>query len=59
MVFGQKATDQIIASDIAEAIKKELLNSRVYAEGRVIRLDIHNEKMMNDIKKLIEIKLAN
>lgn len=59
MEFGQKATDQIIASAIAEAIKKELLNSRVYAEGRVIRLDIHDEKLISDIKKLIEIKLAN
>ncbi|WP_340111054.1 DUF3788 family protein [Maribellus mangrovi] len=59
MVFGQKATDQIIVTDIADAIKKELLNSRVYAEGRVIRLDIYDDKMVEDIKKLIEVKIAN
>jgi hypothetical protein len=58
-VFGQKATDQVIAANIAQEIKTELENARVYAEGRGIRIDVTNESKMADIRKLIEIKLAN
>jgi len=56
-VFGQKATDTIMKSEIAGEIKKELNAARVYAEGRGIRMDIKNEKVINDVKKLIAIKL--
>lgn len=59
MVFGQKATDQILNSDISEQVKNELMNSRVYAEGRVIRMEIKDESFLEDIKKLIEIKIRN
>ena len=57
-VFGQKATDVIMKSDIAAEIKKELDAARVYAEGRGIRIDIKNDKVVNDVKKLITIKLG-
>ena len=59
MVFGQKATDQILASDISAEIKEELKNSKVYMEGREIRLEIQDDALLNDIKKLVEIKIAN
>ena len=59
MIFGQKATDKILSSDISEYIKSELLNSKVYMEGRVIRLEINDGATLEDIKKLILIKLAN
>lgn len=59
MVFGQKATDQILSSEISANIKEELMNSKVYPEGRVIRLEIQDTTFLNDIMKLIEIKIAN
>lgn len=59
MVFGQKSTDQILASDISQKIKSELMSSKVYMEGRVIRLEIHDKNFITDIKKLVEIKIAN
>ncbi len=59
MVFGQKATDQIINSNISAEIKEELKNSKVYMEGRVIRLEVYDNSILHDIKKLIEIKIAN
>ena len=59
MVFGQKATDQILNSDISVNIKEELMNTKVYMEGRVIRCEIHDKTFINDIKKLVEIKIAN
>jgi len=59
MVFGQKATDQILSSEISADIKEELMNSKVYVEGRVLRLEIHDDSLLKDIKKLVEIKIAN
>jgi hypothetical protein len=59
MVFGQKATDAILSSNISENIKTELMNSKVYMEGRVLRFDIHNNLILSDLKKLVEIKIAN
>jgi len=59
MVFGQKATDQILNSDISSNIKEELMDSKVYMEGRVIRLEINDSTLIKYIKKLVEIKIAN
>ena len=58
-VFGQKATDAIMQSKIANALKVELDSARVYAEGRGIRIDVKNKKIINDIKILIDIKLTH
>ncbi len=57
-VFGQKATGQIMEDSIDQEIKTKLSNAKVYAEGRGIRIDV-NESNLQDIKKLVEIKLAN
>ncbi len=58
-VFGDKATNEIMESDISELIKSELQSARKYAEGRGIRIDVKNESVISDIKKLVEIKLKN
>ena len=58
-VFGQKATDIILNSIIADDIKTELRNTKVYAEGRGIRIDVKNKFPLKDIQELIKIKLAN
>ncbi len=58
-VFGQKATDLIMHSQITKSIKTEIESATVYAEGRGIRIDITNDKIIGDIKELIDIKLAN
>jgi hypothetical protein len=55
--FGQKAYELILQSDISSEIKTELENARVYAEGRGIRIEVKDESILNDIKKLIEIKI--
>ena len=41
-VFGQKATDIILNSDISESIKNELAQARKYAEGRGIRIEVND-----------------
>ena len=59
LVFGQKATDEVLKSKIATDIKTELESARVYAEGRGIRIEVKDEKKENDIKELINIKIRN
>ncbi len=56
-VFGQKAFDVIIDSGISEDIITELVNAKKYAEGRGIGIDVTDKSKIEDIKKLIDIKL--
>jgi hypothetical protein len=58
-VFGQKAMDAIMQSQISDPVKTELESARVYAEGRGIRIDIKNNDLIKDIKLLIDIKVAS
>ena len=57
-VFGDKATDAILESTIAESIKTEIKAAKKYAEGRGIRIDIKDQMLVADIEKLIAIKVA-
>lgn len=56
-MFGQKAYDSIMSSDIDGLIKQELSEARVYMEGRGIRIDVNDNSTLVDIKKLIDIKI--
>lgn len=58
-VFGGKATDYIMDSDISEDIKTDLQNAKVYAEGRGVSINVEDDSNIADIKELVEIKLAN
>jgi len=58
-VFGQKATDAIMESDISDSIKTELAQARKYAEGRGINFDIRNEDLLGDVEQLVRIKLSH
>jgi len=57
-VFGQRATDVIMKSEVSEEIKSVLSSAKAYAEGRGIRIDVKNDTVIKDIKKLIDIKIA-
>lgn len=58
-VFGQKATDQIMASNITQVIKEDLANAKKYVEGRGVSIEVHNSDLLSDINQLIDTKLAN
>lgn len=58
-VFGQKATDAVLASTVSEAIKSDLNAARAYVEGRGITVDVKNSLVVNDIKELVDIKIAH
>jgi hypothetical protein len=57
-VFGPKAFDAILNSAVSNDIKNSLKAARVYAEGRSVRIQVKNRKKINDITRLIEIKLS-
>jgi hypothetical protein len=56
-VYGEKATQTVMASDIATEIKEVIASAKVYAEGRGFRIEVRNDQNLTDIKKLIDIKL--
>jgi hypothetical protein len=58
-VFGDKAVAVVEQSDLPRNIIDSLLNARKYMEGRGIQIDVNSSKDIENIKKLIEIKLAN
>jgi hypothetical protein len=58
-VFGHKATDTIMNSQVSNTIKAELEAARVYAEGRGISIEVKNDDLINDIKQLVDIKIAH
>lgn len=57
-VFGQKATDKVIESNISQIIKDELIAAKVYAEGRGIRIDVRDDSNIKDFQALIHIKIS-
>ncbi len=59
LVFGQKATDEILSAPISDVVKEELHAAKAYKEGRGIRLDVKDTKLISDIEQLITIKINN
>ena len=58
-VFGEKAFKVIMDSDLSAELKSELEGARKYAEGRGLGINVDGPAYMEDIKKLIRIKIEN
>ncbi len=58
-VFGDKAVKVIEASDLSNDLKQTILEAKKYGEGRGLPIDVKDEMYLEDIKKLIEIKVKN
>ena len=58
LVFGQKATAAVLASQVGQHIKDELSAAREYAEGRGIRLEVRGQAPFEDVQELIAIKIS-
>ncbi len=56
MVFGEKAVERILASDIGTQVKDSLKAAVRYAEGRGIKLQVDDESSFNDVLTLVTIK---
>ena len=57
-VFGEKAVKHALDSDISENVKSIISSAKTYAEGRGFRIEIKNNGIFKDIKRLIDIKLS-
>jgi hypothetical protein len=57
LVFGEKATKEALAADISEDIKEIINSAKVYAEGRGFRILVDRFDLIDEIIKLIKIKL--
>jgi hypothetical protein len=58
-VFGGKAYEEVMESEVSDEIKNELKAAKPYAEGRGIRLEVKSKTIVNDLKMLVKIKVAN
>ena len=57
--FGDNPVCAVESSDLPEEIKEELKNARKYAEGRGLRIDVKSVRDVENIRKLVEIKVKN
>ena len=57
-VFGARALEAILKSDVSEQIKSDMEGAKVYAEGRGVRIPVLDRVSLKDIYTLIDIKLA-
>lgn len=57
IVLGQKAIAELLAADIAPAIKDIISSSKTYAEGTGVRIEIKDKSLLPDLKKLADAKL--
>ena len=58
-VYGEKAATAALGSDISPDLKNIISSAKVYAEGRGFRIEIRNDEKLDDLKKLIEIKISH
>ena len=58
-VFGEKAFKVIMDSDLSAELKSYMEGARKYAEGRGLSITVDGPAYLEDIKKLIRIKIEN
>jgi hypothetical protein len=58
-VFGDKAVAEIEKSGLPDALITDLVQAKKYAEGRGLRMEVKDKKAVNNVLKLVAIKLNN
>lgn len=58
-IFGDRAVEEIERSAISEKIKAELRTAKRYMEGRGLTIKVMDNIILQDIYKLIDIKLKH
>ncbi|MCX6169082.1 MAG: DUF3788 domain-containing protein [Ignavibacteriales bacterium] len=59
LVFGDNAVSEILQSNLPKEIIEEIKNTKKYAEGTGLRIDVKNKKNLDTVKKLLQIKVKN
>jgi hypothetical protein len=58
-IFGDKAVEAVVKSDLPENIKTTLRNAKKYMEGRGLSIDVKTSEDVEITKKLVDIKINN
>jgi hypothetical protein len=58
-IFGDKAVSAIERSDLPESIVKTLVNAKKYMEGRGVQIDVKSPEDLENVKKMVAIKVNN
>ncbi len=57
--FGDKLEPIILQSELPDSIKRDFINAKKYNSTRYITIEVEDSKDIDNVKKLIEIKLNN
>ncbi len=58
-VFGDRAVEAILRSDLPKNIIDEVANSKKYPEGRGLRVEVKDRRAAAAVRELIRIKAEN
>lgn len=56
--LGEKATKEILQSNVSAETKEIISSAKVYAEGRGVRLDVKNKNIVKDILQIVSVKIS-
>jgi hypothetical protein len=59
IVFGDKAVEEVMQSNLPDSIKQELQSAQKYVEGRSVQVDVKTEQDEKNVLELIKIKMRN
>jgi len=57
--FGDKSEQMILHSTFPESIKNNFINAQKYNATRYISIDVEDTDDLENVKKLIDLKLKN
>jgi hypothetical protein len=57
--FGDKSEQMILQSTLPESIKNNFINTQKYNATRYISIDVEDSNDLENVKKLIDLKLKN
>ena len=57
--FGDKLEPIILQSKLPDSIKSDFINAKKYNSTRYISIEVEDSKDIENVKKLIDIKIKN
>ncbi len=58
-MLGTRTTDAALAARLPAALKTQIKEARVYAEGRGVHFEIRSKAELETVQRLLEIKRSN
>lgn len=58
-VLGARTTEAALTARLPAAVKRQITEARVYAEGRGVRFEVKTKADLKPVQQLLEIKRSN